>query len=84
MMNSDLWNRASEVFAEAVELDAAARIEFVQKRCGDDGELRAEVEAMLAEDAQATQDSFLTPAVVSPGVDIPSLSDQPADTMIAG
>ena len=81
-MNSDLWNRASEVFAEAVELDAAARNDFVQKRCGDDGELRAEVEAMLAEDAQATQDSFLTPAVASPGVDITSLTGQPADAMI--
>jgi serine/threonine protein kinase len=33
------WERIKSVFAQAIELDPAARLEFVQKECGDDDEL---------------------------------------------
>ncbi|MCA9213118.1 MAG: serine/threonine protein kinase, partial [Planctomycetales bacterium] len=80
-MNSDLWNRASEVFSEAIELSSAERNEFVQQRCGDDVELLAEVESMLAEDEQATEANFLTPAIADVSKGRPQ-ADTPEDSMI--
>jgi serine/threonine protein kinase/Tol biopolymer transport system component len=42
------WNRAKQLFHEAVEKSDADRALFVAAACGDDGELRAQVEALLA------------------------------------
>ncbi|MEM8559348.1 MAG: serine/threonine-protein kinase, partial [Bacteroidota bacterium] len=51
------WARLESVLEIALELSPAARIDFLDDECGDDPELRAEVEAILAADAEA--DSFL-------------------------
>jgi len=45
---SNRWQRAKEVFAAALERPAADRVEFVRQSCGEDGDLRREVESLLA------------------------------------
>lgn len=48
-MNAENWKKIKSVFAEAVELPMAERDDFLNKNC--DAEIRAEVEKMLAMDA---------------------------------
>ena len=48
---SDRLESVLRVFREACDLDADRRSEFLDAECGDDRELRAEVESMLAFDA---------------------------------
>ncbi len=55
----DLWERAAALFAEAAALAAAERRQFVAARAGDDAELRAAVERLIAADAEAEQAGFL-------------------------
>jgi len=52
------WNRAKEVFQEALEKTGPDRTRFVAVACGDDGQLRAQVEALLAAHDEAGE--FLT------------------------
>ena len=52
-MQSERWQRIRTLFERAVELDAGARAAFLQAECGDDAELRAEVESLIAADAQS-------------------------------
>lgn len=49
--------KAAAIFAEAMEVPAAERAVFLNLRCGEDAELRAEVESLLTHLDQAT--SFL-------------------------
>jgi len=58
-VDSELWERAKRLFAEARELDAEAWDAFLDERCGDDAELRQELAALLAGDREATH--FLEP-----------------------
>ncbi len=48
-MASWRWQRVEEVFHHALELRPAARARFLEAACGDDPELRAEVESLLAQ-----------------------------------
>jgi non-specific serine/threonine protein kinase/serine/threonine-protein kinase len=60
-MTAQGWNRLKELFAEAQALDPAERPGFLDRTCGDDRELRAELESLLA--AEQSAESFLeTPA----------------------
>jgi serine/threonine protein kinase len=47
------WQRINEVFVQAEELDATARVAFLAQACADDDALRREVEALFAADAAA-------------------------------
>ncbi|NJO12412.1 MAG: serine/threonine protein kinase [Gammaproteobacteria bacterium] len=49
-MNPDRWLLVQRVFTEAAEAPLAARAAIIAKGCGDDEELRREVEEMLAFD----------------------------------
>src|SRR5258706_11487780 len=51
-----IWPEIEKVFNEAVELEPAARHEFLNRTCGEDEELRHEVESLLA---QADKDGLL-------------------------
>ena len=53
-MPSSDWQRVQDVFANALELAAAERGDFLDSACGEDDDLRSEVETLLAagEDAQ--------------------------------
>jgi serine/threonine protein kinase/TolB-like protein len=45
--SSDRWRRLESLFYDALELPAEARLEFLDRHCGGDLELRKEVEALL-------------------------------------
>ncbi|HVS65282.1 MAG TPA: protein kinase, partial [Thermoanaerobaculia bacterium] len=47
------WQRLEEILDRALALEAAERAAFVQKACGGDDALRAEVEAFLAADERS-------------------------------
>ncbi len=70
-MKKVLWRRAEELFHTALEHSPEARRAFLDKACGEDTELRHQVETLLSQDDQAG--SFLeTPAIadatVTPGI----------------
>ena len=70
----ELSRRALELFEAACELDAAARTALLQETCGGDARLRAEVEALLAEDVQPSSALDEGPGlagVIEPGPDAP-------------
>lgn len=47
-MNTERWQQLKQVVGDALELAPAERSAFVERACGDDTKLRAEVESMLA------------------------------------
>ncbi|MBV8672445.1 MAG: serine/threonine protein kinase, partial [Acidobacteriaceae bacterium] len=47
---SDRWTLIGEIFQHAVECPESERSEYIRQTCGDDEELRAEVESLLASD----------------------------------
>jgi serine/threonine protein kinase/tetratricopeptide (TPR) repeat protein len=46
--DSDTWKRVKEILGQALDLDFAERGDFIRNACGDDAELRAEVESLAA------------------------------------
>lgn len=54
-MNSERWRLIESLFADAVEYPPAERSRFLERACGNDGELRKEVESLLACDAPEQQ-----------------------------
>ena len=46
-MTPERWREVKSVFQEALSRPAAARDEFLDDACGDDAELRVEVESLL-------------------------------------
>lgn len=50
---NEAWRRIEEVFVAALEHEAPARAIFLDKECGGDESLRAEVESLLASHEQA-------------------------------
>jgi serine/threonine protein kinase len=61
-MTPERWQRAKELFAEALERIPAERANFIKNACGDDEALRAEVESLLAEE-HAVGDFLSSPAI---------------------
>jgi non-specific serine/threonine protein kinase/serine/threonine-protein kinase len=60
-MSQDRFDEARQLFQEALDLPGEERADFLYERCGEDAELRAEVEALLAHD-DATDVFMQTPA----------------------
>lgn len=48
MSDKSLHNRIKEIFSEALELQEDKRSQYLMETCGDDSELRSEVESLLA------------------------------------
>jgi non-specific serine/threonine protein kinase/serine/threonine-protein kinase len=73
-VNRDRWARLKELFAAAAELETEARAAFLDRECGGDGELRAELESLLAAgsgaggflETPATAEGLLAPEAPSP------------------
>jgi serine/threonine-protein kinase len=42
------WERVKPIVADALEMDTGERVAFLERSCGEDAELRAEVESLLA------------------------------------
>jgi WD40 repeat protein/serine/threonine protein kinase len=59
-MNPERSQRVYTIFEAALRCDTADRAALLDTLCGDDPELRAEVERLLADDERASQDRFLT------------------------
>lgn len=58
-MDSPNFSRIQQIFEQALDLEPADRAAFLDEACGDDAELRARVEELLAADAEL--DEFLEP-----------------------
>ncbi len=69
-------NRARDIFLSALDLSPEQRPAYLAEACGGDADLRAEVERLLA--ANADPDSILEPASSHPGTVL--LSDRTSDT----
>jgi serine/threonine protein kinase len=52
-VDAERWRRIENLFLLAVEKDAAQQAALLDERCGDDGELRLEVERLLTADRGA-------------------------------
>jgi eukaryotic-like serine/threonine-protein kinase len=52
-MKKDLWQRAEELFHNALEHPPEARRAFLDRACGEDAELRRQVDTLLSQDEQA-------------------------------
>ncbi len=66
-MTGELWQRAQEVFEGARSRPAGERGGFVAEACGEDAELRAEVESLLAHFERANTE-FMQPMEPPSGV----------------
>src|SRR5262245_38305411 len=65
MSDADRWKRIKDVFQSAREVPPELRAAFLTKACGDDPDLRREVESLLSAEVEAG--SFLSePAVADP------------------
>ncbi|MFQ5411416.1 MAG: hypothetical protein ACE5EC_03940, partial [Phycisphaerae bacterium] len=65
-MSDRRWSQMRDVFGEALQRPPDERAAFVADACGDDAELRSEVEALLESDT--TADGFLEPPLIdNPG-----------------
>src|SRR5579863_9962053 len=54
-MRPELWRRVEELCQKALDIEESRRTEFIHSACGNDDELRNEVEALLAHDKRAGQ-----------------------------
>ena len=82
-MDPARYQRIKEILGETLELPTAERQAFVAAACGEDHELRAEVESLLQYEAQ---DDFLEPLHSSKGpkvaVNDPATDDVSTDSLI--
>ena len=62
MKRSERWQEVKEVLYPALEMEAAERASFLDQKCGDDLELRREVESLIAAHGEAGE-RFESPAV---------------------
>ncbi len=58
-MTPERWQRVCILFAAAMRCDPEGRETLLHEACGDDPDLRAEVERLLADDRAASRDGFL-------------------------
>ncbi|HET9529123.1 MAG TPA: hypothetical protein VFQ92_02135, partial [Blastocatellia bacterium] len=56
-MTPERWKKLEAIFHEAVELQAEARAEYLADACGDDEQLRADAERLIA--AHEQESSFI-------------------------
>src|SRR5262249_18606572 len=62
-MTPDLYRRAQEIFSSAISRSAESRLAYLDGACGNDAELRREVESLLASHEAASEGFLESPAV---------------------
>ena len=62
-MSTGRWQRVQELFEAALACSPEERDTLLAERCGDDAELRAEVESLLAHDEQAPPEFMHPPQI---------------------
>ena len=65
MLTPERWAVVERVFQEALAHPAHARLGFLESSCGDDVDLRSEVESLLLADAAARSRASLAPEVAA-------------------
>src|SRR5688500_17372822 len=78
MKPSERWQEVKEILHPALEMGAAERAYFLDQKCGNDAELRREVESLLAANDNAGE-RFESPAVE---LMAPVMADEPIDGMV--
>ncbi len=58
---SEQYKRAKKLFLAACDLEPERRAAFLDQECSDNGDLRAEVEELLAHDHEALRSSVVEP-----------------------
>ena len=61
-MNAERWNKIKVLFTSAQDCPEHERADFLDRACGDDKDLRVEVEKLL--DSYGVDDSFLQNSAV--------------------
>jgi serine/threonine protein kinase/tetratricopeptide (TPR) repeat protein len=64
-MDAERWSRVGDLFQQALELSEPERASFLDRACGADAELRAEVLRLLEADAERTSSAPLSPRASS-------------------
>src|SRR2546430_4941387 len=67
-MNSERWQRIEQVFHEALQLEAEARLSYLAQSCSEDSSLREEVESLI--DSLERDSSFLVQPAFDRGLRI--------------
>jgi serine/threonine protein kinase len=80
-MSTVNWNKIKEIFLEAIELDAEERAAFLEEKCGDDLNLRREVEDLIRADEEAVS-LMSRPAIERNADDFFAESADEADSLI--
>jgi hypothetical protein len=62
-MTEERWRRIEQVFHTALEREPRTRVQYIALACGDDEDLRKEVESLLAKDASSPELIFNQPTV---------------------
>ncbi len=75
-MTENHWQRAQEIFAEALECAPERRDTLLNRVCADDADLRAEVESLLRHHDEGGED-FMRPPSPPPEIAVPPPSSQP-------
>ena len=75
-MDVESWKRIDDLFSRAIDLPLDQRAEFLTSACGDDIELRSQVEKLLVQDANADAD-FLKPDPLNIKQQLSPVSDDP-------
>ena len=79
-MASERWRRTEAIFDEAAALPAAERGAFLARACGEDLDLRREIESLLEADEKAA--AFLEQPSGSPAAPPPALSAAVKSAMV--
>lgn len=79
-MTPKRWVQIDQLLAQALERPAPERSAFLAEVCGDDAELRREVESLLAAHSAAEADFLSTPA---PEIALRELAKEPSPSLIA-
>lgn len=80
-MTPERWQRVNELFNAALEKQGDARRVFLVNACGDDHELRREVEKLLNGDEAAGRDGFLDNNPLNLKDQLPSTCDMTGRTL---
>ncbi len=81
-MTSERWQRIKQLFEEALEQDAGERFRFLAEACGEDGELRQEVQSLL--EAQASDPDFIESPAEFPSDLVESVEDRGSSPRVVG
>jgi hypothetical protein len=68
-MTSDRWQRVQELFEEALSREPAEATTLLEEACGDDAELKEQVESLLSHHRKASATFMRLPERAAGGVE---------------